>query len=304
MVGKKEEGGLNHLYTLMSQHETDGEKAFLRPRITGEYSTGDSMIDEYIGGGYGREGGYEIVMVYGSTGVNKSTFATQMILRPALAGKRVCYFSLEDDVDDLYCRMRLQIKSLGSKFDNPIEAMRNIGKNIMVAPESDGYTLGAMSGEVEAMFRMGCDIIVVDPLQFIFEASVVEKTETEFNRQRLFMRQINNLIKRVVRETGKSKTIILVSHTNKGKWDDPLDSIMGSGANKQVPTKIIQISRDDSGNRFLRLNKTRFTQHRFGPHPIELDKETMTIHTLSTPSGQTSASWAAEVRRCWGLKGK
>lgn len=236
---------------------------------------------------------------------NKSTFSTQMILQPAMAGKRVTLFALEDDVTDVYSRIRRQSSRYAqSRFADPLEAMRKISTNVMMAPDSDGYTLEAMAIEIEGVFRTGTDIVVVDPLQFIFEASVVEKTETEFNRQRLFMRQINNMMKRVARETGKSKTIILVSHTNKGRYDSPLDNIMGSGANKQVPTKIIQVYRDECGRKFLRLHKSRFTQHRFGPHPVELDSETMTFHTIPCPDGTKPDDWARSVREGWDYRGK
>lgn len=236
---------------------------------------------------------------------NKSTFSTQMILQPAMEGKKVTLFALEDDVTDVYSRIRRQSSRYAqSRFADPLEAMRKISTNVMMAPDSDGYTLEAMAIEIEGVFRTGTDIVVVDPLQFIFEASVVEKTETEFNRQRLFMRQINNMMKRVARETGKSKTIILVSHTNKGRYDSPLDNIMGSGANKQVPTKIIQVYRDECGRKFLRLHKSRFTQHRFGPHPVELDSETMTFHTIPCPDGTKPDDWARSVREGWDYRGK
>lgn len=305
MTNKKEQGGLNHLYKLLSQYEEEGEIAFRTPRVTNEHSTGDPLIDEYLGGGYGRPNAYEIVMVFGDTGVNKSTFTTQMILNPAINGKRVAMFALEDDVVDVYSRIRRQSAVFGnSKFDDPLSLMRQVSKNIMVAPDSDGYTLEAMATEIEGLFRMGTDIVVVDPLQFVFEASVVEKTETEFNRQRLFMRQINNMMKRVARETNSSKTIILVSHTNKGRYDSPLDNIMGSGANKQVPTKIIQVYRDEIGCKFIRLHKTRFTQHRFGPHPVELDTETMTFRTSSCPNDRRPDDWANDIRKGWDYRGK
>lgn len=235
---------------------------------------------------------------------NKSTFTTQLILNPALKGKQIAIFALEDDVVDVYTRIRRQSLSFGAgKFDDPMVAMRKISKSIWMAPDSDGYTLEAMALEIESLFTTGTDIVVVDPLQFIFEASVVEKTETEFNRQRLFMRQINNMMKRVARETGKSKTIILVSHTNKGRYESAMDNIMGSGANKQVPTKIIQVYRDKDGFKFIRLHKSRFTQHRFGSHPLELDPNTMTFHTIACPPDRSPEDWANEIRACWDRKG-
>lgn len=304
MAEKKKQGGVNHLYKLLYQYEDEGEKAYTLPRVTNEHSTGDMLMDEYLGGGYGRPNAYEIVMIFGDTGSNKSTLSTQLILNPALKGKQIAIFALEDDVVDVYTRIRRQSLSFGAgKFDDPMVAMRKISKSIWMAPDSDGYTLEAMALEIESLFTTGTDIVVVDPLQFIFEASVVEKTETEFNRQRLFMRQINNMMKRVARETGKSKTIILVSHTNKGRYESAMDNIMGSGANKQVPTKIIQVYRDKDGFKFIRLHKSRFTQHRFGSHPLELDPNTMTFHTIACPPDRSPEDWANEIRACWDRKG-
>lgn len=296
---------INNLFTFLFQHKEGGMKRALQPRETSLYSVGDPFINEYLGGsqkgGFGREGGYEIVLVFGGTGENKSTFATQMILHPALDGKQIAYYSLEDDVDDLWARIYYQVGGLTEKFEDRTPIMEEISKHIYVAPESAGYTLSQMSEQIEGMFLMGCDIVVVDPLQFVFEASVVESTETEFNRQRLFMRQINNIMKSTARSTGKSKTIILVSHTNKGKFDNAIDTIMGSGANKQVPTKIIQIARTKEGARYLQLHKSRFTEHRFGGHPIELDKDTMLLRTALPPTGEDPVKWVdQELRhRAW-----
>lgn len=294
---------INQAFTLLGQHHEAGEKTVGRPRLTNAYSTGDSIIDEYIGGGYGRtEGGYEILMIFGGTGVSKSTFASQLVIGPALQGKSIAYYSLEDDPADLWARFYYQAQGMKrSKFDSSDEIMKMLEANIMIAPESDGYTLEQMAVQIEQLFDMGVDIVVIDPLQFIFEASVVEKAETEFNRQRIFMRQLNNLVKRSSRKSGNGKTVILVSHTNKGKFDDPIDTIMGSGANKQVPTKIIQIFRNKDGQRFLRLVKTRFTQHRVGTHEVSLDTDTMLIRTRPVPASEASKAneWWAQVRKGW-----
>lgn len=302
-MGSKNEPKINQAFTLLVQHEEEGKKVVNLPRLTNAYTTSDWMIDEYIGGGYGRlDGGYEIVLIFAGTGMNKSTFASQMIIDPALQGKRIAYYSLEDDPADLWARLYLQVGGLkGNKFESTDEMMRKVTKQIMIAPDSDGYTLEQMAVQIEQLFDMGVDIIVIDPLQFIFEASVVEKTETEYNRQRLFMRQVNNLVKRASRKRGQGKTIIFVSHTNKGKFDDSIDTIMGSGANKQVPTKILQLQRDKDGHRFINMVKSRFTKHRVGKHEVVLDPETMLIRTAPLPIQEINRPerWWNEVRKGW-----
>lgn len=308
-MSSNQKGQINNLFTLLTQHKESGLARAMQPRVTDLYSVGDPYINEYIGGtakgGYGREAGYEIVLIFAGTGENKSTFATQMIIQPALSGARIAYYSLEDDVDDLYARLWLQTRGMVGKFENNQPLLDKIANNIMVAPESDGYTLEQMAHQIESLFMAGIDIVVVDPLQFIFEASIEESNETENNRQRKFMRQINNVMKRATRETKKAKTIIIVSHTNKSKFDNPIDTIMGSSANKQVPTKIIQLVRTKEGARYMQMFKSRFTEHRFGGHPIELDKDSMLLHTALPTTGEDIDQWVnTELRHKAWMGGK
>lgn len=224
------------------------------------HSTGDVIIDEYLGGGYGRVDGYEIITIFGDTGMNKSTFATSMILTPALKGTTIAYFALEDDPKDVVRRIMIQCN-----MDE--EKVKNITKNILFMPENDGYTLDMMAAAIEKIFAR-VDIVVIDPLQFVFEASVTERGETEFNRQRLFMRKVNNIMKHT------NKTLIIVSHTGKGGGKDAkqgVDRIIGSSAVAQVSTKVIEINRKQDGLHGIRLWKTRFTPYRFCGVQIRLD---------------------------------
>lgn len=234
------------------------------------YSTGDRILDEYLGnsekGGYGRKTGYEIMTIFGDTGMNKSTFASSLVLDPASKGVQVAYFALEDDPKDVVTRMMRQC-------NNPKEE-KAVLDNILFMPENDGYTLDMMAQAVEEIFKVA-DIVVIDPLQFIFEASVTEKGETEFNRQRLFMRQINNIMKHT------NKTLIIVSHTGKGGGKDSrtgVDRIIGSSAVAQVSTKVIEINRKEDGLHGIRLWKSRFTPYRYCG--IQIVLENMRVRTV------------------------
>lgn len=236
--------------------------------VTDRYSVGEPFIDEYLGGGYGRDGKYEIVTLFGDTGQNKSTFLSQMVISPACSGTKICYMALEDEVDDVIVRINKQIPGDGLIHTQLVHKCLN---NIHFLPENDNYTLGNMAKVIENMFCF-YDIVVIDPIQFIFEASVTESRETEFNRQRLFMRQMNNILKKT------NKTLILVSHTNKGgdaktRADAGMFKIIGSSAIAQVSTKVIEIGRDKDGFRTLRLHKSRFTPYRATAIEIKLDND-------------------------------
>ncbi len=252
------------------------------------YSTGDQILDEYLGnsftGGYGRKDGYEILTILGDTGMNKSTFATSIILDPASKGTQIAYFALEDDPKDVVRRILIMC-------DMNEEKARTITNNILFMPESDGYTLDSMAEAIEKIFDV-VDIIVIDPLQFIFEASVAEKGETEFNRQRLFMRKMNNLMKHT------NKTLIIVSHTGKGGGKDArtgVDRIIGSSAVAQVSTKVIEINRKEDGLQGIRLWKSRFTPYRFCGVQIRLDNMVVrTVYELSDLP-QARKAWAGQM---------
>lgn len=236
--------------------------------VTNLYSSGDPILDEYLGGGYGRADGYEIITIFGDTGMNKSTFATSLILDPALNGSQIAYFALEDDPKDVVKRIIVQCEGDDDK-------LQSITQNILFMPENDGYTLDKMAEAIEDIFSIA-DIVVIDPLQFIFEASVAEKGETEFNRQRLFMRKMNNLMKHT------NKTLIIVSHTSKGQGKNNaktgLDKIIGSSAVAQVSTKVLEIDRKEDGLQGVRLWKTRFTPYRFVGVQVRLNN--MKVETV------------------------
>jgi len=249
------------------------------------YSTGDAVLDEYLGnsftGGYGRKSAYEIITIFGDTGMNKSTFATSIILEPAKNGTTVAYFALEDDPKDVVARIMVQVPGE--------EEREKILENILFMPENDGYTLDMMATAIEDIFNVA-DIVVIDPLQFIFEASVAEKGETEFNRQRLFMRKMNNIMKHT------NKTLIIVSHTGKGNGGKDskqgLDKIIGSSAIAQVSTKVIEINRNKDGIQGIRLWKTRFTPYRYSGIVVQL--EDMKIRAVAKTPEQVR-----EARKNW-----
>ena len=217
---------------------------------------------------------------------SKSTFATSMILDPAEKGVPIAYFALEDDPKDVVQRILIQC-------DMDEERAQKILKNIMFMPESDGYTLDAMAGAIEKIFSVA-DIVVVDPLQMIFESSVEERGETEFNRQRLFMRKMNNVMKHT------NKTLIIVSHTAKkgGKNDAKtgVDRIIGSSAVAQVSTKCIEIDRKEDGLHGIRMWKSRFTPYRFCGLQIRLNN--MKIRTVYSPDDlpQARMNWEGKVK--------
>jgi len=251
--------------------------------VTNLYSTGDKIIDEYLGnspdGGYGRQSGYEIVTIFGDTGRNKSTFATNIIVDPLKKGKTVVYMALEDDPKDVAARLSM----MGVK---PNE----LPGKLCFFKEQSGYTLSDMKDAITEYFKFA-DVILIDPLQFIYEASVTERGEAEFNRQRLFMREMNHLMKKT------NKVLILVSHTNKsgGKDAPGMSHIIGSSAIAQVSTKVIEIGISKDGIRYIHMWKSRFSPHRRDDLAVKLNLN-MQFEALHGDDPKV----IEELRRHWG----
>ena len=221
---------------------------------TDKYSFGDSIIDDYCGGGWGRHDAYEMICVFGGTGMNKSTLVSQMAVSPALKGDKVAYLALEDEIEDVIIRMHKQMNADSGLENN--EKFKKVMQNIHFFPENHGYTLSALVKVIEELFK-AYDVIIIDPIQFVFEISYVEKGESEWNRQRIFVNELQAVVKKA------KKTLVFVSHTNKSAYSKRDDTtaegmIQGAGALPQISTKIVQIGIDKDNLRFINLVKNRF----------------------------------------------
>lgn len=221
---------------------------------TNLYSTGTNVLDKYLGGGYGRKDGYEIVLLYGDTGVGKSTVGLNFLERPIKDGVRVGLMVLEDDGADVFIRLSNVLGVDGTK--KYIMA----GESIHFMPQEDlvkSWNLDDLLKLIREWFvDRKIDIILLDHLQFAFEGAESIKGENEYIAQRIFMQKLNQLMKEI------KKTIILVSHVNKAHGVKGMAKIVGSGAIAQAGTKVIEVAEDsDMGQGALQiwLRKSRFT---------------------------------------------
>jgi len=226
------------------------------------YSTGHSVLDAYMFGGFGRKDGYEIVLLYGPTGVGKSTVALNFIAPAIRKGVKTGLLVLEDDMADVSNRF--------SEILSHNEYIRaNKEQIVRCLPEDEltkSWTLDDLLTYIEEWFESGIDLILLDHLQFAFENAEMIKGENEYIAQRVFMRKLNFLMKRV------KKTIILVSHVNKANGAKGMNQIVGSGAIAQAATKVIEVSETknmaDCIN--LELRKSRFTKKPGFPYSMKM----------------------------------
>lgn len=229
------------------------------------YSSGHGPLDEYLGGGYGRPDGYEIVVMYGDTGIGKSTVALNFLVHPITTGKKVGLMVLEDDGPDVFLRVS---SVLGRDLMNKYVMQ---GNNVHFMAQEDlvqSWNLDDLLELIEHWFiDRDMDVILLDHLQFAFEGAEMAKQENEYIAQRIFMQKLNQLLKRV------KKTIILISHVNKNTASKGMGKIVGSGAIAQAGTKVIEVSEDKHIEDGIRLwmRKTRFTKKRGYDYAMKLN---------------------------------
>ena len=246
--------GLSKRVVYLRDFKAEADKLRATWGTTSLYSTGTKVLDTYLGGGFGRQDGYEIVLLYGDTGVGKSTVGLNFLKQPIESGARVGLLVLEDDGADVFIRLSNILGAEGTK------------KHIMASdsihfmPQEDlvkSWNLDDLLKLIEEWFNdRKIDVIFLDHLQFAFEGAESIKGENEYISQRIFMQKLNQLMKKI------KKTIILVSHVNKAHGVKGMAKIVGSGAIAQAGTKVIEVGEDsDMGVGALQiwLRKSRFT---------------------------------------------
>lgn len=240
--------------TKQAAYSGDFEEEAARRRVNGRgktkrYSTGLKELDTYIGGGFGREEGYEIVLIFGATGIGKSTIALNFLAGALLSGVKVGVLALEDDMPDVNNRLYDILGENEYKKMNNLQILQCIPENAL----DDSWNLEDLLEYIRSWFENGNELILIDHLQFAFEGAESIKGENEYIAQRIFMKKLNTMMKK------NGKTLIMISHVNKGK-SVGMEKIVGSGSIAQASTKVIEVSEGDLDNGLqVYMRKSRFT---------------------------------------------
>lgn len=241
--------------------------------VTDRYSTGLPSLDIYLGGGFGRQNGYEIILIYGPTGIGKSAVALNFLADAARRNVRIGIMALEDSPTDVLNRFEF---ILTDQYDQVTSqrVLRTLSEDAL----DKEWSLEELAKEIESWFTdqsYGVDLILLDHLQFAFEGAEQIKGENEWIAQRRFMKRVNQLTKKT------NKTLILVSHVSKMNGRNVgLNKIAGSSGIAGASTKAIEVSR--KGDQIdLLLDKSRFTPRRYKPHTLVMNK----VRLEELPSG-------------------
>lgn len=225
------------------------------------FSTGVRGLDEYLGGGFGRENGYEIVLLFGPTKIGKSMVGLNFLRGALEQGKKIGIMALEDDGPDVYTRFT---RIIG---EEATAAYVTKGEQVFMMPPDASrraWRLDSLLDLIESWYlNLDVDLILLDHLQFAFENSEMLKGENEWIAQRVFMQRLNHLMKRV------KKTIVLVSHINKDSKAKGTGKIVGSSGIAAAATKILEVYKDE-GQLYIQEHGARFVSTPDDAYPVKL----------------------------------
>lgn len=209
-----------------------------------------------------------------NSGVGKTLLTLNIITSAIKENKKICHLLLEDDPGAAVYNL-IQM--------NGEEVIKNYkDKNYFLGPDKmkDQYTKDDALIFIESALKAGFDLVVIDHIQFMFEATATQKDE--WMQQRVFIRQLNRIVKQY------KKTVVIVSHVNKTAMQNnySLDSTTGSNSIGQVATKALMIYRDE--NKILRLKqeKSRYTKPYFEQIPIKFDKNLIVRYDREIDDGK------------------
>lgn len=244
-------------------HDFEQEAELLRADFgrTELFSTGVPELDNYLGGGFGRKHGYEIVVLFGPTKIGKSTVGLNFVAQAIRDGRRVGIMNLEDDGPDVFLRLcRIVGKAASEQY-----VLQGTTVHLMSPKAVERqWKLGELIGLIEEWFTAReLDLIILDHIQFAFENADFGN-DNEYRAQRSFMRDLNGLMRRV------KKTIVLVSHINKSANAKGVNQIVGSGGIAAAGTKLLELSKDGR-HLLIQEHGSRFTFTPEEPHYLVLD---------------------------------
>lgn len=249
---------------------------------TEKYTTGFPNFDKYLGFGFGNRHGYEIVTIFGDPGVGKSTFSLNIIAAEMVKGTKVGLMILEDDMPDVYNRLRQII------FESGMMALKK-NKNVDVIPQhmlEEAWTFEQILKWIEDKNEeRGIELFLIDHINFIFDNAELENPNKELAEQRKFMRKLNFMCRK------RKLTVILVSHTAKGNAEG-MGKVYGTTAITQVSTKVLGLKQGESSQFVVNMYKSRFTQRRQGfclmsLNGLRLEDSNGTIYPDSVSNGSS-----------------
>lgn len=231
------------------------------------YKTGWPALDEWMGGGFGKEGTFEGVVIMGEPGIGKSTFALELLRQSVVDGVPQAWAILEDDI----YQSTLRFRALFGNDAYAEKVMKKAKVEFLPQEMAEGeYSLDDIYDWFEMKFmKHGIRLFLFDNLQYAVDDAVEDTADykkTDQDKMRRLMKRLIVLAKK------HGLTIVMVSHVNRTPGAKGLNKLFGSASIGQNSTKVIEISRHKD-NVALQLDCHKNRNSAQPLHPLYIQRE-------------------------------
>lgn len=227
-------------YVSSAQMIKEGDETYDTQSVSNRYSTGVSILDDYLSGGYGKHNSYEFVIISSAPNSYKTTFALRMTV-PQVENQTPMMWILPEmsygEITNMYRAFYYPDKDLADQyFTSAIDsgALKIVDQDTI----DDISTPKELQTIIEMGVKAGVEIFYIDPLNYILGQStggISEQTKAEKDFARWLSRTL----------TKHKLTAIAVMHNVKDPNLHRQFGMSGSAAFSQQATKIIEVRAED-----------------------------------------------------------
>lgn len=253
--------------------------------VTNLYSTGIPQLDKYLGGGFGKEGDFEIVLIHSQPKTYKSTLALLFMMDAVKRGVPQGWVILEGSLAEALNRLRKSFDPY-EEFDKLIPTMDKCVFAMSKKMRRSNYTLGDILKWMRYLHATkGVSLFFIDPLGYAFDFSTRDPYENEWSRQARFMQDLAAF------GEDTNSTIVLVQHNTKDSSGPNAShrsaAVGGSSTLTKAATKVIELRREGdgvtaTGERYRRVSAECY----FSRHTFDHDHHPMVIDFYQKPDGK------------------
>lgn len=253
--------------------------------VTNLYSTGLPRLDKYLGGGFGKVGDFEIVLIHSQPKTYKSTLALMFMMDAAKKGVPQGWVILEGSLAEALNRMRRCFYPY-EDFDKFIPAMDKCVYAMSKKMRRSNYSLSDILKWMKYLHATkGVNLFFVDPLGYAFDFSTRDPYENEWSRQARFMQELSAF------GEDTNSTIILVQHNTKDSSGPNASyraaAVGGSATLTKAATKAIEIRREkdeetSTGERYRRIAIELY----FSRHGLDHNRQPFLMDIYQRPDGK------------------
>lgn len=213
-----------------------------------KYSTGFTILDEYLGGGFGIEGAGEVVLIHSTSKTFKSTMSMQLMRTQLEKGIKVGWIILEGgtwralrNLKQLYAPVEERGKVVGyERFDAIRPKLKDLIFAMTDEMKQNDFTMSeVISWMKKARAQHGVELFLIDPIGYLSDYSS-EWSIPDYKKESKFMKDLVHFAD----STGS--TVVCLQHNTKGN-ETALNqthreaAIGGSQSFSKSPTKVIEM---------------------------------------------------------------